>query len=224
VFNILHTLNDLRVLEKGPDGRFRLGTRLYLLGNAAAGGSELIQTVYPYLETINHEFKLSAFFGILSGREVIILAKADRAQRIKISSEIGMRIPIFAGVAGKALLSQLPEAEIDSILAGSEPERYTPKTITDKAAYKREVLRTQETGIAIDREEYIEGLIGLAVPIHTYQDDLQATIWAVGLKQEFREEGMTQITKLLRDIAKEIDDRFSMMAGPVRGMKEDQDA
>jgi hypothetical protein len=57
VFNILHTLNDLGVLEKGPDALFRLGPRLFVLGNAAAGGSELIQTVHPYLETINREYR-----------------------------------------------------------------------------------------------------------------------------------------------------------------------
>ena len=214
VFNILHTLKDLDVLEKGPDGLFRLGPRLFILGNAAAGGSDLIQTVHPYLETINRDFKLSTFFGILSGREVIILDKADRAHRIKLSSEIGMRIPIFAGVAGKALLSQLPETEIDKILSESTPKQYTPRSIVDKAVYKKEILSVKKTGIAYDREEYIEGLIAVAVPLQTYREDLQAAIWAVGLKQEFRKHAMMRITRFLSKIVEEINYRFSMIAGP----------
>jgi len=213
VFNILHTLNDLNVLERGPDGLFRLGTRLFILGNAAAGGSELIQTVHPYLETINREFKLSTFFGILSDQEVIIVDKADRAHRIKISSEIGMRIPIFAGVAGKALLSQLSETDIDEILSENTPKRYTPRTIIDKAVYKKEILSVKKTGIAYDREEYIEGLIALAVPVMTHREDLQAAIWAVGLKQEFREDGMKRIATFLSNIIEEINHRFFMSAG-----------
>jgi DNA-binding IclR family transcriptional regulator len=220
VFNILHTLNDLGVLEKGPDALFRLGPRLFVLGNAAAGGSELIQTVHPYLETINREFKFTTFFGILSDREVIILDKADRAHRIKISSEIGMRIPIFAGVAGKALLSQLPEADIDEILSENTPKRYTPRTIIDKRAYKKEILSVRETGIAYDREEYIEGLIAVAVPLRTYREDLQAAIWAVGLKQEFREDLMMRITTFFSDIVREINYRFSIIAGPSNHMNE----
>jgi DNA-binding IclR family transcriptional regulator len=214
VFNILHTLKDLDVLEKGPDGLFRLGPRLFVLGNAAAGGSELIQTVHPYLETINRDFKLSTFFGILSGQEVIILDKADRAHRVKLSSEIGMRIPIFAGVAGKALLSQLPETEIDKILSENTPKRYTPRTITDKGVYKKEILGVKETGIAYDREEYIEGLIAVAVPLQTYREDLQAAIWAVGLKQEFREGTMRRMKEFLSNMVEEINYRFSMIAGP----------
>ena len=217
VFNILHTLNDLDVLEKGIDGRFRLGSRLFVLGSAAAGGSELIQMVHPYLETINHEFKLSSFFGILSDQNVIIMDKADGGYMIKISSEIGMKIPIFAGVAGKALLSQLPDKMVEDILAKNTPKRYTPKTIIDKDAYKKEILSVKKSGVAFDMEEYIEGLIGIAVPLHTCRDDLQAAIWAVGLKQQLRKSVMQRFTKFLRGITEEINYRFSMSAGPGNG-------
>lgn len=213
VFNILHTLDDLDVLEKGPDGLFRMGPSLFLLGNAAAGGSDLIRTVRPYLETINRDLKLSTFFGILSGHEVIILDKADRAHKIKLSSEIGMRISIFAGVAGKVLLAQLPDKDMDKILSDNIPKPYTPGTIMDMAAYKEEILKARETGIAYDREEYIEGLVAVGIPIRTYREDLQAAIWAVGLRQEFRGEAMGRITGFLLNVAVEINERFSVYEG-----------
>jgi DNA-binding IclR family transcriptional regulator len=213
VFNILHTLNDIDVIEKGPDGLFRLGTKLFTLGTAAASDSELIQAIHPILETINNKFKLSSFLGILSEHEVIIIDKADHAQKIKISSEIGMRIPIFAGVAGKALISQLPDPSIDDILRNNSFERYTSKTITDKTEYKKEILKVKKTGIAYDMEEYIEGLIAAAIPVRTFRDDLQAAIWAVGLKQEFRGNAMKDITKFLFDSVEKINCRFSIMTG-----------
>lgn len=216
VFNILHTLNDLDVIEKGPDGLFRLGTKLFMLGTAAAGNSELIQAVHPLLENINNKFKLSTFLGILSGHEVIIVDKADRAQKIKISSEIGMRIPVFAGVAGKALLSQLPDPSIDDVLMNISIKRYTSKTITDKTEYKKEILRVRETGIAYDMEEYIEGLIAAAIPVRTFRDDLQAAIWVVGLKREFRKDALQEIAKFLFDAVDKISCRFSIMAGSHR--------
>lgn len=218
VFNILHTMSNLDILEKGPDGLFRLGPRLFLLGNAAAGESELIQTVHPYLESINKKFKLSAFFGILSGREVIIIDKADRANQIKISSEIGMKLPIFAGVAGKALLAQLPEESIDKLLSEATPKQYTPRTIIDKAAYKQEIREIRKNGIAYDREEYIQGLMAVAIPLKTHREELQATIWAVGLKQEFQEDVMKQLSQFLSTIVKETNERFSIIAGPFNPM------
>ena len=211
VFNLLHTLNDLGVLDKGTDGLFHLGSKLFILGNAAASGSDLVQTVHPYLEKLNSEYRLSSFFGILSGKSVLIIDKADKAQKIKISSEIGMKISVFAGVAGKALLSQLSEREVDDILKKMEIKKYTSKTITDKSAFKDEILKVRETGIAYDMEEYIEGLIAAAVPVITNREDLQAAVWTVGLKQEFKKNALKRISDFLLKTADEINFRFSMI-------------
>lgn len=213
VFNILHTLDDLGIVDKGPDGLFNLGSKLFILGKAAAVGSDLIRTIHPYLEKINSEYRLSTFFGILSGKNVIIIDKADKAQKIKISSEIGMKISVFAGVAGKALLSQLPESAIDDTLQNYKINKYTQKTITDKSILKKDILKVRETGIAYDMEEYIEGLVAVAVPIVTNREDLQSAIWTVGLKQEFKGDAIKEITKFLLDTAEEINCRFSIVAG-----------
>lgn len=60
---------------------------------------------------------------------------------------------------------------------------YTSKTITDKAAFKKAVLRVRQEEIAFDREEYIPGIVALAVPLNPCRSDLQAAVWAVGLSQ-----------------------------------------
>jgi IclR family KDG regulon transcriptional repressor len=211
VFNILYTLNDLGVLDKDSTGLFHLGSRLFVLGNAAAKGSELIQTVHPYLVKINSEYRVSAFLGILSGSEGIINDKADMAQKVKISSEIGMKIPLFAGVAGKALLSQLSDHELDEILKDYRFKKYTPKTNTERRAIKKEIIKVRETDVAYDMEEYIEGLVAAAVPIKTNRDGLQATIWAVGLKQEFKNSALKKIVDFLINTADEINSRFSVI-------------
>ena len=101
VFNMVHTLANLEVLEHGSDGKFRLGTLLYTLGKTAGSRSELIQTVRPFLETINQDTKLSAFLGIRSGLRAIIVDKVDTAYDLKISSEVGMRMPFCAGPGEK---------------------------------------------------------------------------------------------------------------------------
>lgn len=81
-------------------------------------------------------------------------------------------------------------------------------------------MSVKKNNIAYDREEYIEGLIAAAVPLNTYREDLQAAIWAVGLKQEFREDGMMRIATFLSGIAEEINYRFSLSAGFVRPKNE----
>lgn len=50
VFNMVYTLIELDVLEGLDDGKFGLGPRFYVLGNASGKRSELIQVAHPFLE------------------------------------------------------------------------------------------------------------------------------------------------------------------------------
>jgi IclR family KDG regulon transcriptional repressor len=208
VFNIVHTLMDLNVLDNQADGKFVFGTRFYILGNMSGKRSELIQTAHPYLETINEKTKLSAFLGLRSDGHAILIDKVDSAYGIKLSSEIGMRMPILAGAGIKAMLSQLTDEEIDEILARTGLKRYTPCSIIDKAVYKEEILEVRKQGIAYDREEYIEGMVALAIPIKANGRDLQAAIWAVGLTRQVPKASIPELTEFLKGISEEINYRL----------------
>jgi DNA-binding IclR family transcriptional regulator len=208
VFNIVYTLMDLNVLENQSDNKFRLGTRFYILGNMAGKRSDLIQIAHPYLEMINQQTKLSAFLGLRSDRQVILIDKVDSAHGIKVSSEIGMQMPVLAGAGIKAMLSQLPDEEIDELLARSELKKYTPHSIVDKAVYREEILEVRKQGIAYDREEYIEGMVAFAIPIKVNGKDLQAAIWAVGLTHQVPEASVPELTEFLKGVSKEINYRF----------------
>ena len=216
VFNIIYTLKNLEILEQYPDGKFHFGTLLYLLGNSNGKKSELIQTVHPYLEKINLETKLSAFLGIRSDLRAVILDKVDTAYDIKISAEIGMRLPLLAGAGGKALLSQLSNPEIDQILSANSLKKFTAKTCTDKKVFKNDVLNIRKEGIAFDDEEYIDGVVGFAAPLGTNRSDLQAAIWIVGFKQQVSKENKSYISNLLKKIAIDINHRFYKTTGEVK--------
>lgn len=213
VFNILHTLADLKVVDRGEDGLFHLGTQLYLLGHAAAKRPGLIRTVHPFLVQFNHATTLSAFLGIRSGRHAVILDKVDDAFDIKISSEVGMRLPLFAGASGKALLSALPDREIDRLLETTQLKSYTAKTMTEKSALKAAVRTCRRDGIACDNEEYIPGIFALAAPLNTRRSDLQAAVWAVGLRQQVPSEKVPELAERMKRIAAEINSRLAAAAG-----------
>jgi IclR family KDG regulon transcriptional repressor len=209
VFNLVHTLADLGVLEKSGGNKFQFGMRMYILGKAASSNSELIGAVHPYLEKINRETKLSAFLGIRSGRRAVIIDKADAAFDIKLHSEIGMRIPLLAGAGGKVLLAQLSDAEVDDILSKNELKKFTPKACVNKKKYKHMVKKARREGIAIDMEEYIEGIRGFAAPLRISRTDTQVAIWAVGLKRQIDDEDIPRYANYLKEIVSEIERRVA---------------
>jgi len=209
VFNTVHTLADLEILAPDAENKFVFGTKLYVLGKSAGTGSEIIRTVHPYLERINKETRLSAFFGTRSGLRAVIVDKVDSAFDIKISSEIGMRLPLLAGAGGKVLLSQLSDEDIDKILSQNSLKRFTRFSCVDKDKFKQMVKTVRTDGIAVDNEEYIEGIRALAVPLNINRGNAQFAIWVVGLKRQITDKVLGNYSGLLRKIADEIELRLS---------------
>ncbi len=208
VFNIARTLADLQVLEYRPNGKLTFGTHLYVLGKAAGSRVELIRTVRPFLEEIAGETDFSTFLGVRIGLKAVIVDKVDAAVDIRVSSEVGMRLPIIAGAGGRALLCQVSDSELDEILAANGLVKFTPHTSVDRRKFKEDVLRVREEGVAIDIEEYIEGIIAAAVPVNTHREEIQAAIWAVGLKRPESEAELPKLSERMKRIATELDIRF----------------
>jgi IclR family transcriptional regulator, KDG regulon repressor len=209
VFNISHTLADLEILKQAPDNKFSLGIKFYLLGRASRIGSEIISTIHPYLQLINQKTNLSVFLGIRSDSHAIIVDKVDAAADIKISSEIGMRLPLLAGAGGKAILSRMAGQEIDRILSAKALRRHTRYTVVDKTRYKKLLKKVRQEGFALDKEEYIEGIRALAVPLNINRGSSQFAIWAVGLKRQIADEIIDIHSGLLKKIAREIEIRLA---------------
>ena len=208
VSNILHTLADLGVLEIRPDRKFTLGPKFFLLGNMAKERSGLLQGVRPFLNRISSETKMTALLGIRSGNCAVLIDKVDTSLDIKVSSEVGLQMPPLAGSGIKAMLSQLSDEQIESILEENELRQYTPYSITDKKIFKEEVLKVRTDRVAYDVEEYIEGFICIAIPVNAYTRNIQAAIWALGHKRQMTKENRAKIAQYMKTIEKEINLRF----------------
>jgi IclR family KDG regulon transcriptional repressor len=212
VYNILHTLTDLDILEHAEGNTVRFGARVCALGRSAGSGSELISTVHPFLEEINRRTRLSALLGIRSDGHAVVLENVDSPDDIKISFEMGMRMPLLAGAGGKVLLSMLSDAELDGLLSENKPLGSPPNTCANLKECKEIIKKACRDGFLLNDEEYIEGVRALAVPLHLHRAHLQAAIWIAGLKSQIKNEDLPLYTSTLMEIAKKIETRFSLTA------------
>jgi IclR family KDG regulon transcriptional repressor len=210
VYSLVHTLRDLEVLEQIPENRFRFDVKLYALGKSSGSGSELVSTVRPYLEEISRKTRLSAFLGIRSGDCAVILDKVDPAGEIRVSSEVGMRIPLQAGAGGKAHLSQLSDGELEQFLSERRLEKFTPASCIDPKKFKDMIKKARQEGFAVDDEEYVAGIRAFAVPLCLRGENLHAAIWVVGLKSQIRDDDLASFKSMLKQIAGKIETRFCM--------------
>jgi DNA-binding IclR family transcriptional regulator len=208
VFNLAYSLLDLGILERGDDGKFHLGTRFFELGKTAGRNSGLVHTARPYLEEINTETGLTAFLGVRSGLNAVVVDKADLVSGLKVSTDVGHSLPLLIGASGKALLSQLSGEELDRILAENDLIQCTPHSCAIKDDFKNIILKVREEGIAYDMEEYVDGIRALAVPLHVSKN-VPTAIWAVGLKWRLPDESIPSSAELLKRIAQEIERKMA---------------
>jgi DNA-binding IclR family transcriptional regulator len=57
----------------------------------------------------------------------------------------------------------MPDAQRSLLLDAATLERYTPSTLTDRAALEAEIQQVRDQGYALDREEFLPGLLCIAV-------------------------------------------------------------
>jgi DNA-binding IclR family transcriptional regulator len=84
---------------------------------------------------------------------------------LRVVAHMGARLPLHCTASGKALLAVLSPDEADTALL--DPLRkYTPNTVTDRAALLRELEEVRRAGVAYDHEEYVMGVCAVAAPVH----------------------------------------------------------
>src|SRR5689334_14306062 len=79
--------------------------------------------------------------------------------------EPGSRVPIHCTASGKLFLATMDAARRRRILDSITLATLTPRTITGRKALESELARIAKRGYSTDDEEFIIGLIAVAVPV-----------------------------------------------------------
>ena len=101
------------------------------------------------------------------GLEMTYLARHDGRQPVRLTSQIGRRLPATVTATGKAALASLDQDDLDRRLAGLwELPVLTPKSIGSVAALRADLTAVRGRGYAMDDEETVEGVVcfGVAIP------------------------------------------------------------
>ncbi len=106
-------------------------------------------------------------FGAKEEGRVVYIEKSRGDSAVQTKSRIGGRMPMHSTGLGKAMLAELPAADVERIVAEHGLEQRTEHTITDVEELYAELEETAERGYSIDDEENIPGIrcIGMAVSV-----------------------------------------------------------
>jgi DNA-binding IclR family transcriptional regulator len=187
VQRFLHTWEQLGYLAKDPaTRRFALTPRVLALGYNYLKGNRLVEVGTPYLLEARTRTGNSVYMGALYDTEVIYLVRLPQRFLLFESTLPGRRIPAFCGA--RAILSRLPEAEVDAILARSAHVPITPHTVTDPARNRALIQRTRELGYCISVQEFVMGEIAVSTPVVDAQGKPLAAVYISAKYAEWDEE------------------------------------
>jgi IclR family acetate operon transcriptional repressor len=163
--HLLATLIQRGFAAKVPGRRlYALGARILYLGHACMQ-VDLPRRAQPYLETINRATGETVHLAGLQGDAVVTLAVREARHAVRVDTgKIGKLEAPHATSVGKAMLAWLPEDEIHRLLANGM-KRFTDNTITEFQAFVEALRIVRRDGYAIDREEFLPGVICVGAAI-----------------------------------------------------------
>ena len=178
---MLQQLEGAGLLVRQADGRhYGTGDRLRrlaenLLLNATHHGARR-----AVLKHLVEELGESCNITALSGSEIVYLDRVETPEPLRFYLRPGSRVPIHCSASGKIILSQMSPAQRRKLLAHAPLKQYTPKTVTDLDALEEEFARIRRDGFALDDEEFLPGLVCVAVlvPSRTGRSNLAVAVQA----------------------------------------------
>lgn len=160
--------------------KYRLGWRLYRLGQAAFEQTDLKDIAMPHMAQLRAQLNLTVVLSIPIGAEALVIASLDQVGgSIKIAGVPGSVAPATASAQGRIMLAYAPRRQQKLIL--SQPMRQlSPKTLTDKTIIERRLKEIRRRRYEDAPEEVVLGINALAAPVFRSETELVAAVGVIG--------------------------------------------
>ena len=197
-------------LAREPGGRaYIIGERLsrfaldVLRSDAAAAERRTV------LRRVMSEIAESCNLAVLQKGALIYLDRIEAPWPLRLHlPDGGVTLPLHCYASGKLLLAHLPASERQRLLELMPLQRFTERTITDRAVLESELDRIVSAGYAVDNEEYVLGVACVAVPVRNAHGDVIASVAVQGATARLPLMRAIEFIPRLRAAAAEIGSTF----------------
>lgn len=131
---------------------------------------------HAILQSLAHATGETCNLGVMSGGTVVYVDRVETEWPLGLRFEPGARVPVHCTAIGKMLLSELPPKRRESYITSGKLRRYTEKTITEPDALRVELERIAKQGVSTDDQEFLSGVVCLAVPVCDRNDRVCAAL------------------------------------------------
>lgn len=166
VFRLLATLESRGFLLRGKGNRYRLGIKLFTLGQLVYTRMELVSMIHPYLEKLTKITGETSHLSMMDdSTHIVFLDKAVSNSLLKMDTPLGFRIYAHLTGTGKAILAYETDQAVNQYLKLAEFPTQTEHSIQNAQQLLETLDQIRATGCACDSEECEVGLTCFAAPV-----------------------------------------------------------
>ena len=166
----LKTLDELGYIHK--DGQeYRAGTKFLRIGEQIRANMDIYRTAKPELRKLASKTGEHASLMVEENGVGVYLLNAEGPDTVNIVTPEGTPTKLHTTAPGKAILAHLPEKRVGAIIDEEGLTAETENTITDREALMAELDAVREREYAVDKEEGLKGMQGVAAPIFSRKED-----------------------------------------------------
>lgn len=171
---LLAAMREVGFIEQDRErDYYRLGLRLFELGNVVLANQELHREGRAIVEALHRLTSRAVHLAVFDGLRAVVIQRTEAEPML--SNTMVENSPAYCTSVGKAILAYQP-AEIVQRVIDAGLERFTETTITDPAALEAELEVTRQRGFAIDNGEHQPGLRCIGAPIRNQSGAIFAGI------------------------------------------------
>lgn len=151
--------------RRGNSKKYQIARRLRELGSGLLHNSRDHVARNQILREVARSVGETVNYAVPGNSGMNYLDRVETDWPFRIQLPIGTSVPFHCTASGKTFLASLAPKKRETLVTSLDLERKTPHTLGDRQSLLDELVRVRKQGYALDQEEFLEGMVAIAVPV-----------------------------------------------------------
>ena len=152
------------------------GQDLIKLSMTVLSGRAVYSARHAVMQSVAREIGETCNLSVPDDRGMIYWDRVETEWPLRTQLPIGTRVPFHATAAGKLYLANLKMPQRNRLIGELELSALTEKTITDPDELREEAQTIARRGYSLDNEEFLLGMVAVAVPVNDSNSRMVAAL------------------------------------------------
>jgi DNA-binding IclR family transcriptional regulator len=205
IHRLFHRLEEEGFLQRDIDGRsYSSGPRMRKLSVNVMSSTRLRTVRLAVLNALTEDVGETCNLATPDRDGMYYIDRVETKWPLRIQMPVGTTVPFHCTASGKMYLSTLPPRHMAKYLANTTLKSHTSRTLTDPEKLVQEIENVRNNDYSTDNEEFMDGMVAIAVPIRDDLGRLMSTLSIHAPDQRVSLEYLKEHLERLRQAANDL--------------------